>query len=769
MNLPTRKLRRERYSIFIIGNFFLLLGLLICFCTPGWGLTLISPAKDLRYIAQDPKVRADFLKKRQAFVQEVVKEISSLLPRVSPGERNDLKSALDMLKRLPGFWEKINTELKAHPRPLPIEVETAKSRFSVKDFHLLLDQDFQLQEEISVLGDQITFQKMELSRLEDGLNQLYFEYLNLWQTTPPGPKAYLRLAELLTLQARYALATLNFQRNIDYKTRLIKLQERLKKVLCKAFQHLIVTSADLSSLMKDIKDLKQQSDKESSLCDLQAKKLEKSLALINIKLLRAEGNSSPDKTFIQKRWEIAKERLELKLDNLAKRKQIYQLNVRYLQFFYEWLHCYKYCSGSEFKKELQILRSYFNDFSLALQEFKQSRDYLNRRLLALQSSISFHLESLQNVHGVKRTSLINLLKEEKDFVKDARDISLFYQQSIQDLRRYNHHVQLVVYLWQIKIGLFQDILTRFWQKTKEFSEQIYLVLHYPLLTVRGANFTLLALLEAVLVFILGFLSLKIIRWKIEQLLIKHFHMAPGLVNSLSTLSYYFLLVLLVLVTLSTAGVNLNQVALIFGALSVGIGFGLQTIANNFVSGIILLTERSIKVGDLIQLEDGTLGIVKKINIRSTVIRTFDALEIIVPNAEFVSQRIATWTYDDDWRRVIIPFGVAYGTDPKLVEQVALKAAQRVSFTREDASHRTLVRFVGFGDSSLNFELAVWIRQAEVRKALSDIYSDYYHSLYQSLKEAQIEIPFPQRDIHLRSVSVDIWQDLKKTKESGPNE
>ena len=262
-------------------------------------------------------------------------------------------------------------------------------------------------------------------------------------------------------------------------------------------------------------------------------------------------------------------------------------------------------------------------------------------------------------------------------------------------------------------------------------------------------------------FVIGLFILKIIRRKLENFLINKIKVSHGSVNSISTLSYYILLCILILITLSSAGIDLSQIAIVFGALSVGIGFGMQTIANNFISGLLLLTERSIKIGDLVQLEDGTLGDVKKINIRSTVVRTYDGLEIIVPNSEFISKRISTWTYDDDWRRIRIPFGVAYGSDPEKIKHLAINCARQVNFTEEDKQHPIKVRFLGFGDNSLDFELTVWIRQRKVRKAMTGIKSEYYYALYQGLSEANIEIPFPQRDYHLRSIDKNCLSNIYK--------
>lgn len=228
-------------------------------------------------------------------------------------------------------------------------------------------------------------------------------------------------------------------------------------------------------------------------------------------------------------------------------------------------------------------------------------------------------------------------------------------------------------------------------------------------------------------------------------------MEEGEIQSVNTLIKYFLYLLLFLIALGIAGINISQITLIFGALSVGIGFGLQTIANNFISGIILLLERSIRVGDVIELEDGTVGIVKKINIRSTVLRTLSALEIIVPNSDMISKRISTWTYEDDWRLVTVPFGVAYGSDVDKVKKVVLEVAKKIPFTKEDKDHQTKVWFVEFGDSSLNFQLAFWVRLRQIDRPLAEVKDLYLTEIYKAFNREGIEIPFPQLDLHVKEI------------------
>jgi small-conductance mechanosensitive channel len=192
-----------------------------------------------------------------------------------------------------------------------------------------------------------------------------------------------------------------------------------------------------------------------------------------------------------------------------------------------------------------------------------------------------------------------------------------------------------------------------------------------------------------------------------------------------------------------------------GAVGVGLGFGLQAIFSNFVSGIIMLFERSLRVGDFVELESGLHGEVRDINIRATLISTNDNIDILVPNSEFVTGRVVNWTHGEVTRRLRIPFGVAYGTDKELVKKAALEAAAEVPFTIAlDGPRRPQVWLVGFGDSSLDFELVVWLT-AEATKRPSAVRAAYVWALDTALGKYCIEIPFPQRDLHLRS-----WFGLK---------
>ncbi len=284
-------------------------------------------------------------------------------------------------------------------------------------------------------------------------------------------------------------------------------------------------------------------------------------------------------------------------------------------------------------------------------------------------------------------------------------------------------------------------------------------LTYPLLSWEEFTLMPINILGSVFVFVFAILFSKVLQRTLTNVLSKRSKISPDRIFTFNRIIHYIIVFIGFIFALSLLGVSFNRMALIFGALGVGIGFGLQNIVNNFFSGVIVLFERSLKVGDFVELESGVFGEVKDIKIRSTLVRTTDNIDIIVPNSEFISGRVTNWTLAERFRRFRIPFSVAYGSDKNLVRKAVIEEAMTVRHTMKISGFEPQVWMTGFGDSALNFTLGVWVEAESVRRP-APMTSDYLWAIDDALRKYNIEIPFPQRDLHLRSISASAQAELK---------
>ncbi len=232
------------------------------------------------------------------------------------------------------------------------------------------------------------------------------------------------------------------------------------------------------------------------------------------------------------------------------------------------------------------------------------------------------------------------------------------------------------------------------------------------------------------------------------------HAVSSTVYAFTRLVRYVVWIVGTLVGLNYLGFNLASLAFLGGAIGVGIGFGLQNIFQNFISGIIILVEKTLKIGDFVDLQSGVRGTVTEIGMRYTRITTNDSVDVLVPNSEFINGRVTNWTFHERSRRIRVPFGVAYGTDKDQVREAGIAAAKRVKGTIVDDMHPADVRLVKFGDSSLDFEVMVWVGPDAIGRP-GGTHARILWELETELTKRGIEIPFPQRDLRIRSGSLGV--------------
>jgi small-conductance mechanosensitive channel len=272
-------------------------------------------------------------------------------------------------------------------------------------------------------------------------------------------------------------------------------------------------------------------------------------------------------------------------------------------------------------------------------------------------------------------------------------------------------------------------------------------------TVGTISFSLGSIGLFLLMIWIAVLTSRFLRFVLEEDLYPRVALGDGVTYAVSTLLHYSILVVGFMIAVGVLGVDFTNLALIAGAVGIGIGFGLQNIINNFVSGLILLFERPVKIGDVVQLDAHT-GTLRQIGLRASVLRKVDGSDVIVPNSMLISEAVINWTMSDKERRIDIPVGVAYGNDPEVVIDLLIKVATGHSDVLIEPAPKVI--FIGFGDNSLDFEVRVWTDNTEGWVGLR---SHLMTGVYTALTDANIEIPFPQRDLHLRSVSKEASADL----------
>jgi small-conductance mechanosensitive channel len=274
------------------------------------------------------------------------------------------------------------------------------------------------------------------------------------------------------------------------------------------------------------------------------------------------------------------------------------------------------------------------------------------------------------------------------------------------------------------------------------------------LTVGELSVTIGGILAFVLAITLTVLLSRFIRFALAEDVFPRLKLPRGVGDSISMVIHYLVIGFGIFVALAAAGLEWRSFALVAGALSIGIGFGMQNLVNNFVSGLILIFERPIQLGDTVEFGD-RLGVVRRIGIRSSTVSTFDGAEVIVPNGNLISAEVVNWTLTDRTRRLEVSVGVAYGTDPHRVIEILLEVVNQ----HDDVLQRPapVGFFDGFGECSLDFSVWLWTTSLEWRR----VRSEASLKIHDALRDAGIEIPFPQRDLHVRSIDEAVIRETRR--------
>lgn len=285
---------------------------------------------------------------------------------------------------------------------------------------------------------------------------------------------------------------------------------------------------------------------------------------------------------------------------------------------------------------------------------------------------------------------------------------------------------------------------------QDYLDPIFNLLNYTIFTLGEARITPLNILYLILLtFALFWFSNKLKNLLITRVLGRT-HLDIGAQQAIGTITRYLLLLIGFLVILQTVGINLTTLNVLAGAVGIGVGFGLQNIASNFISGLIILFERPVKVGDRVEIGEVN-GKVIAVGARSTRIRTNDNITIIVPNSKFIEENVVNWTFENNIVRFRVSVGVAYDADLHVVKKLLMEVAAENEDVLRDPG--PAVRLVKFGDSSIDLQLWVWTKAKLQRRGA--FISDLNFAIWSKFRENEIEIPFPQVDLHVKSGKVEV--------------
>ncbi len=459
--------------------------------------------------------------------------------------------------------------------------------------------------------------------------------------------------------------------------------------------------------------------------------------------------------------------LKLQYDFYLINLNILNKKIDYIEKNYkQWLTIFaKKIDTINFKpsnKKLEDLQKEINNNLLKIEKLKIEKErleLLNKKELIknIEKSISYYKK--KNEALAKDIIKIYLNHYFYELKNKNKKVFIFKNKIKEVLNKYfsdTYYIKsfniILEKLIKIKFGT-QTIFIHDTKNTiKNTIAYIFYLLKKPIFTINKKGISCIDIILALFVFVIGIFLGTLYKKYIKKLTYKGINLTQSTQTLISNIGYYLIIIIAFFATLKVLGIDLTSLTIIVGALSVGIGFGLQSIISNFMCGLIMMFEKSIKIGDIIELDPNLVGKVVSINMRATIINTYDNIDVIIPNQTLFTSNVINWTMSDDIRRLRIPFGVAYGTDIDKVESAILSELYEsdLDFIRKDENRKPKIVMIEMSDSSVNFELFVWVHVVE-NKGKKILISEFLKLIYKALYKHNIEIPFPQMDIHVKDI------------------
>ncbi len=396
------------------------------------------------------------------------------------------------------------------------------------------------------------------------------------------------------------------------------------------------------------------------------------------------------------------------------------------------------------------------DLEKALIEDSARIEYLKERIKSseilyqqlLNSKIVLQIEqALYLLNREQNKLFFNKIDEiEKNIKSISGEISSLYKEHLNIIREIATEVFGSTKLFFS--GKFHEVVGILTQFKEYFISPIFVLSEQPI--------SLVSLLKAFVLIIIGFFVGMLYKRWIMSISFRWPNMSQMSIRLASNIGYYLIIIISFIIAVGSLGIDMASISLIAGALSIGIGFGLQTVVSNLIAGIILMFERTIRIGDTIEISDTLRGKVTDMRIRSTTIKTVDNIDIIIPNSSFIQSNVINWTLEDTSKRQHISFIVAYGTDIEYLKKVILDELEHsdLKYIRGDDSKQPEVWMKGMNSSSIDFELLVWV-EWDNKLRPNSLKSDFLILIYNTLNKYKIQIPFPQLDLHVKNTPSEI--------------
>ncbi|WP_373034962.1 mechanosensitive ion channel family protein [Sulfurimonas sp.] len=343
-------------------------------------------------------------------------------------------------------------------------------------------------------------------------------------------------------------------------------------------------------------------------------------------------------------------------------------------------------------------------------------------------------------------------KENVDFYNTTSKIESLIDNitTTKEKEIYLEQINILKAISKIEFGSTKLFLISTLQESKEAFLSFKEFLTSSLFIFNERAISLWSLFKALVLIILGFILGSVYKRWIARISKRWSRLSMMSIRLASNIGYYLVVFIFFIIAISSLGIDMTSISLIAGALSIGIGFGLQTVVSNLIAGVILMFERTIRIGDTIEINDLLHGTVTDMRIRSTTIKTFDNIDIIIPNSSFIQNNVINWTLEDRVRRLHIPFSVAYDTEVEDVKEAVLGALKKSTlfYVRNNDERKPDIRMTMMNNSSVDFELIVWV-EWDMRQKNMSTKSDFLILIYNALREHNIKIPFPQLDVSIK--------------------